>query len=72
MKIRGSLTVEAAFVLPFLLLVFGMVMSSGINLYTECMDTAAAIRDEQEFDAVGAFYQWQRVGDIFGDGDSIY
>lgn len=69
MKVQGSLTIEAALIIPLVLLVFGLAMSSGIILYTECRDTAAGIREEKEFDAVETFYRWQGIGDIIGDGD---
>ena len=71
-KVQGSLTIEAALVMPLVLLVFGLAMSSGIMLYTECRDTSADIQEEKEFDAVEAFYRWQGIGDMIGDGNSIY
>ena len=62
---------EAAFILPLLLAVFGLAMSSGLTLYEECRDTAIAIREEKEFDAVEQFYRWQGIGEIIGNGNSI-
>ena len=40
---RGSLTIEAALVVPLVLALFAFAMKSGIQMYTECRDTALAI-----------------------------
>ena len=44
---RGSLTIEAALVVPLVLALFAFAMKSGIQMYTECRDTALAIGQEQ-------------------------
>lgn len=51
-------------ILPLLLWVFGVAMSSGIQLYTECADTAAVILEEPDLDIVRIFYRSQEIGDI--------
>lgn len=48
---RGSLTIEAALVVPLVLALFAFAMKSGIQMYTECRDTALAIGQEQEIEA---------------------
>lgn len=70
--IKGSMTVEAALILPLLLFLFAMVMERGIEMYTECCNTAVSVYEEQEPDIVKSFYLWQRIGDITEDGDSLY
>ena len=54
---RGSLTIEAALVVPLVLALFAFAMKSGIQMYTECRDTALAIGQEQEIDAVNIFHR---------------
>ena len=62
---RGSLTIEAALVVPLVLALFAFAMKSGIQMYTECRDTALAIGQEQEIEAVKMFYRWQEAGELF-------
>ena len=62
---RGSLTIEAALVVPLVLALFAFAMKSGIQMYTECRDTALAIGQEQEIEAVKMFYRWQEAGNYF-------
>ena len=52
------------------LFVFGM--KSGIQMYTECRDTALAIGQEQEIEAVKMFYRWQEAGELFQNEDTVY
>lgn len=70
--VPASLTIEAAIIVSMLLILFGAVMKSGIMLYTECRDTAAAICAEPELETVKTFYLWQNVGDGIQHGDGIY
>lgn len=70
--IKGSLTVEAALILPLLLFLFAMVLDCGIWMYTECCGTAVSIYEEQDLETVKTFYFWQRIGDMTEDGDSLY
>ena len=67
---RGSLTIEAALVVPLVLALFAFAMKSGIQMYTECRDTALAI--EQEIEAVKMFYSWQEAGELFQNEDTVY
>lgn len=45
---------------------------SGIQMYTECRDTALAIGQEQEIEAVKMFYRWQEAGELFQNEDTVY
>ena len=67
---RGSLTIEAALVVPLVLALFAFAMKSGIQMYTECRDTALAIG--QEIEAVKMFYRWQEAGELFQNEDTVY
>ena len=69
---RGSLTIEAALVVPLVLALFAFAMKSGIQMYTECRDTALAIGQEQEIEAVKMFYLWQEAGELFQNEDRVY
>lgn len=62
-KINGSLTIEAAIILPLVLMVFVMAMNGGIRLYQECADTANSIREEAEIDVIRMFYGWKLLGE---------
>ncbi len=68
-KVRGSLTIEAAIILPLVLLLFGAAMDGGIQMYTECRDTAVSIAEEKEIDTVKLFYRFKALGDITGNED---
>ena len=68
---RGSLTIEAALVVPLVLALFAFAMKSGIQMYTECRDTALAIGQEQEIEAVKMFYRWQEAGELFQNEDVL-
>ncbi len=70
--VRGSLTVEAAIILAVLLFLFAFTMESGIQMYTECRDTAIAIQGEAEMDIIEKFYFWQRIGSITENEDGLY
>ncbi len=69
---RGSLTIEAALVVPLVLALFAFAMKSGIQMYTECRDTALAIGHEQEIEAVKMFYRWQEAGELFQNEDTVH
>lgn len=71
-KVRGSLTVEAAVVVPLVLFVFALAMQSGLSMYTECRDTAVLIQEERKPDVVKMFYRWREAGEFLGNEDGIY
>ena len=63
-RVRAEFTVEAALVLPIVLLVFMAVMRQGITLYQEMKETAAAM-EEESYDAVTDFRKKQLWNGVF-------
>lgn len=63
-RMRASITVEAAIIVPLVLFVFGLSMRSGIQLYLEFKDTVFEIMEDETMDAVQKFYQLNMLGDI--------
>lgn len=63
---------RGALVVPLVLALFAFAMKSGIQMYTECRDTALAIGQEQEIEAVKMFYRWQEAGELFQNEDTVY
>lgn len=53
--LTGSITVEAALVVPILLFVFGIVMQKGIDLYTETKVMAVERMEEDDWDIIKEF-----------------
>lgn len=68
-RMRASITVEAAIIVPLVLFVFGLSMRSGIQLYLEFKDTVFEIMEDEIMDAVQKFYQLNMLGDIGEDED---
>lgn len=68
-RLTAGLTVEAAVIVPLLLFLFGMAMRCGIQLYTECRDTAVVVQNEQKLEIVQEFYFWQGIEEIGRDED---
>lgn len=68
-RMRASITVEAAIIVPLVLFVFGISMRSGIQLYLEFKDTVFEIMEDETMDAVQKFYQLNMLGDIGEDED---
>lgn len=68
-RMRASITVEAAIIVPLVLFVFGFSMRSGIQLYLEFKDTVFEIMEDETMDAVQKFYQLNMLGDIGEDED---
>lgn len=71
-KVRGSLTVEAALIIPLWLGLCILAVDCGVQMYLETLDTVAAIESEEDIDAVSLFYISNGIGDILEDGDSLY
>ncbi len=68
---RGSLTVEAAIIVPMLLMVFALAMEGALTMYDECRETAALIMEEPKPDTVKLFYRYKAAGELLnesGDG----
>lgn len=70
-RVKGSFTVEAALVLPMILMVFVLAMSGGIRLCKECVDEVVQIRQEKEFDAVQWFYRCKQIGEVIENENRI-
>ncbi len=68
-KLKGSMTVEAALILPLTLLVFGTAMNAGLKMYQECRGTAEEVLEEREWDVIKKFYLWNELGEMWEDGD---
>lgn len=68
-EVRGSLTIEAALMIPLALLLFMMAMNGGIQLYQECRDTAISISEEEKMDVINMFYNWKMLEDVGKDED---
>lgn len=68
-RMRASITVEAAIIVPLVLFVFGLSMRSGIQLYLEFKDTVFEIMEDETMDAIQKFYQLNMLGDIGEDED---
>lgn len=66
-KMEGSLTIEAALILPLVLFLFLTVTKAGIMLYMEYQDTVVSVMEEKEWDTIRNFYIWNKSGDITGD-----
>lgn len=62
-KVKASFTVEASLILPLILMVFMLAMSTGIRLYEECLQTGEQI-SQGEFDAVKWFYRCKEMGEL--------
>lgn len=71
-KVRGSLTVEAAIVIPLVLFLVVFAIDGGVELYLECHNTVMSLEAEEKVDTVRLFYVCNGIGDMIGDGDSIY
>lgn len=71
-KVKGSLTVEAAIMIPLLLFLIVTAINGGVELYLECQNMVTELESEEKTDAVRLFYLWNGIGDMIGDGDSIY
>lgn len=63
---------EAALVIPILFLVILTAIDGGVEMYLECQEMLAALESEEKQDTVKLFYLCNEIGEIVGDGDSIY
>lgn len=53
--VKGSFTVEAAFLFPILVLLIAFVLQTAIGWYEEVEQTSAAISNQQQIDSVSVF-----------------
>ncbi|MEY8515768.1 TadE family protein [Lachnospiraceae bacterium 29-84] len=74
-KEQGSLTVEAAFVIPIVLIVMMLVFDQGIDLYTSMVETVRAQRDWEEMDPGKRFRELEWMGNVvplsYGSGVGV-
>lgn len=71
-KIDGSLTVEAALIIPLLLFLIVIAIRGGVDLYLECRATVEYLEQEEPLDAVGLFYLWKEAGELADHGNTVY
>ena len=71
-KVAGSLTVEAAFMMPLLLAVFLLAAHSGILMYMECQNIVSELKEEKSIDTLKLFYWHSVLEDGVENGDSLY
>jgi hypothetical protein len=60
--VKGSFTVEAAFLFPILVLLIAFVLQTAIGWYEEVEQTSVAISNQQQIDSVSVFLR-----DALGD-----
>ncbi len=63
---------EAAIVIPLLLFLVLFVIDGGVEMYLECQNTVTALESEDKIDVVQLLYLCNGIGDIIGDGNSLY
>lgn len=71
-KIDGSLTVEAALIIPLLLFLIVIAIRGGVDLYLECRATVECLEQEEPLDAVELFYLWKEAGELADHGNTVY
>lgn len=65
-KVKGSLTVEAALVVPLLLFCILLVLNQGLELYGEVVETVENQEMWEEFDPVGRFRKLELLEKVTG------
>ncbi len=63
-KLKGSLTVEAALILSLYLWIIALSIQGATKLYASSRETAEAAMAETSWDAVGAFYRMENMGEL--------
>lgn len=63
---KGSFTIEAAFLIPFILFLYLYVLQAGIAFFQESI-TRTSYQQTEKLDVVKQFYQLQRMKDVMGD-----
>ncbi len=71
-KVRGSLTVEAAVMIPLVLFLTVTAVRGGVELYQECRATVQELEAEQEIRIVRLLYLYEGIGDLTENGDTLY
>ena len=70
-KARGSLTVEAAIVIPVILLCIYLMMDAGITLYAETTELVHRKQMWEEFDPAEKFRKLEWLEEVFDVLDSF-
>lgn len=70
-KARGSLTVEAAIVIPVILLCIYLMMDAGITLYAETTELVHGQQMWEEFDPAEKFRKLELLEEVFDVLDSF-
>lgn len=65
-KAKGSLTVEAAFVVPLVLFCILLVLNQGLELYEEVIGTMEKQEMWEEFDPAGGFRKFEFLEKVAG------
>lgn len=64
---RGSFTIEAAVIIPFVLMLTAGVLRGGISLYQESAGHET-LEKLQKWDSVNYFYQIQKIKELGEEG----
>ncbi len=64
---KGSLTVEAALVVPIVLLCIFQLLTQGITLYCQVVELAEEQEFWEEYDPPGRFRQLELLEELVGD-----
>lgn len=65
-KVRGSFTVEAAMIVPIVLICILLIMNKGIELYTQTLESAQNQEMWENFEPVKRFRNLELFNDLTG------
>ena len=65
-KVNGSLTVEAALVVPLVLFCILLILNQGIELYEEVAETVVKQEMWEEFNPAGRFRRFELLDKVAG------
>ena len=63
---KGSFTVEAAYIIPLILMCIGIAIQGGIILHNEVKNRAMTIKEEKTIDVVSYMYRKELIQDVLG------
>lgn len=64
---KGSFSIEAACMVPLVLVCFGLAIESGINLHEEVKMQIIKQEETEMLDAIGCMYRRELIKDVIGD-----
>lgn len=64
---RGSFTVEAAFIVPLILLCFCIAINAGISLHEEIKEQILLQEKERPLDMVACMYRREYLKELLGE-----